>query len=54
MYGIVITYGVVSLLLLSGFESITIKINSNSLNKLLNCLILYILIVDKFFIFASI
>ena len=56
MYGIVITYGLVSLLLLSGFEYITIKIkhNNNSLNKLLNCLILYILIVDKLNIFASI
>ena len=56
MYGIVITYGVVSLLLLSGFEYITIKIkhNNNRLNKLLNCLMLYILIVDKFSIFASI
>ena len=56
MYGIVITYGVVSLLLLSGFEYITIKINhnNNSLNKLLNCLMLYIFIVDKFCIFASI
>ena len=56
MYGIVIIYGVVSLLLLFSFEYITSKINlnNNSLNKLLNCLMLYILIVDKFSIFASI
>ena len=53
MYGIAITYGFVSLLLLGGFAYFTIKITSQmkvgSLSKLIALLIALILVCSTFF-----
>ena len=56
MYGIAITYGVVSMLLLIVFAYINLTWykNKKSLISILNYLIIQNLIVDKWFIFASI